>query len=259
AEQRAQKLQEMMNAFQKEHGLPPTNIEVFKDSGAGIGGGYGDGKISLPESALMGDPKELIEKLYHEGVHNGQDSLVIRKLADELKIGKEPTAEQIQKLQELYKTSTNGELSEGYLKDVLKIRDGKPLSAEELARAELAEKAFKEDPMRSGKLEQLASEYKAVNGEMQKFFDLSKNPGASEDLVKKMSEDPELTKKLFGGEPPENVKQLIEAYKAGQSGEKFPKAQADKVLSEQLSKRNKELNEAIDAALTQYKKNANEQ
>jgi hypothetical protein len=78
----------------------------------------------------------LVEVARHEFKHFEQDVLCLRKLADELNIGRRPTKDQAERLTHLYKQRSGNELSDHLLTDVMQIRDGQKLSAAEQKRAD---------------------------------------------------------------------------------------------------------------------------
>src|SRR5207253_1094794 len=80
-----------------------------------------------------------------EFVHSEQDSLIIRNMADKAQVGKTATADQVKALQDSYKQQAGGNLSEDHLKEVLRARDGRSLSKDEIARAEDLTKSFKDN------------------------------------------------------------------------------------------------------------------
>src|SRR5262249_19904464 len=158
---------------------------------------------------------QLLERVYHEFTHNRQDGLVIRSLADEIKIGKSATPDEIAKLKDLYRERTRGELSDDHLQKVLRSRDGKQLGADEKTLADQYAKAFHDLPQGSTELNQLEDRYFAVKAEREKLSSAD-NLAAANDLTKRLAEDKgTLAKALFGSDTlPPPVRALVDAYKA---------------------------------------------
>src|SRR5207247_1560653 len=115
-----------------------VQVKQYEDLGS-AGASYQDGQIRLKANDLYNqkDTAGLIERMYHEFAHNEQDSLIVRNLADELKVGGTATAEQKQQIAEVYKQRTGSDLSTNHLDEVLRVRDGKPLTPEQQERAQL--------------------------------------------------------------------------------------------------------------------------
>ncbi len=254
--QRGEELQRLMNEMAREKGFPVTEVVVATDAAVPVA--YSDGRIVISEAALAGrDPQTILKQLFHESIHAEQDSLVIRKLADELKIGKNASPEDIDKLQKLYKERTNVELPDNKMKTVLEARDGKALAPDELARANDIEKAFKDYPWHRPDIIRVQEEYGEINRCLTQLDNPSENPNAPEDLIVQLSEDNgTLTKKLFGTEEmPPKVKELVQAMKRG---EELPEG-ADKLLKDALAPRRNETFGKIHEAYVEYEKSLLEQ
>lgn len=256
ATERAAELQKLMDDFNDAHGLPRSKIKLSgKDMGA-EGASYADGVIEVSEADLLGkvDKATLIERLYHEAVHNQQDALVVRSLADELKVGKSASADEARRLKDLYKERTGRELSDEHLSEVLKTRDGKPLTPEQAVRAKEAADSFKDYPFNRPEYQEAMDHWKVVKEQLANF---EKNPKASQELIEKLSKDDgTLSKHLFGTDkPPKDVQALIDGFKANGS---VPKESADNALKPLLNKRNAELHDVAVKAIQDYHKNLNE-
>jgi len=149
--ERALQVQEHLNKFADQHGLPHLEVKAERNLPSGEAQ-YLDGRISIKESALTdgNNIPKLVEKAYHEFVHNEQDGTIVRGLADELKILRLTGIEArdnaaIAKLQKLYYERTDMQLSNEHAREVLKVRNGEWLTHTERARAELLAKQFRDN------------------------------------------------------------------------------------------------------------------
>ncbi|HEY9783822.1 MAG TPA: hypothetical protein V6D17_00380 [Candidatus Obscuribacterales bacterium] len=254
AQQRAAELQKLMNDFTDKHGLPRTKIETTKGKAGPEGASYADGKIEIAEGDLMGkvDPHTLIERLYHEAVHNEQDALVVRSLADELKIGKTANADEAAAMKKLYEERTGRTLSDEHLREVLRVRNGEELSPEQTLRAKEAAKAFKDYPFNRPEYEANMESHRAVSKELEKLSD----PASANNLMDRLAhDDGSLGRTLFGREsPPPEVAALLKKHRTGQASAEEVKS----VLGPILQKRQSELYQYQIDTIKDYYNNLNE-
>jgi hypothetical protein len=127
-------LNENLNAFLKQQGLPAVRIELSDDLG-GAQATYvgGAGLIKLDSRQLNRPASWLINHVTHEATHFEQDNLLIRRAADQLDIGASATPEQMQAVA-LKLISKQPDMD--FIAAALEARAGKPLSPDEQARAD---------------------------------------------------------------------------------------------------------------------------
>ena len=148
----------------KELGIPTVEVNFSHDLVERRRGQYrtGHGIVELRDNlGLQGDrpSPQLLATLMHEIGHAEQDALMIRRLGDELKIGPNATPEERTKLREEFVRRTEGKTAPTDAEDlraradrfddkwterVLKEGGGKPLTAEQAARADGLFKAHTE-------------------------------------------------------------------------------------------------------------------
>ncbi len=255
---RTKEVQKLLDEFADAHGLPRTKVKVLNnenmggiDGGGAPSGSYVDGELRINKAGILSNENsgKLIDTVYHEFVHNEQDALIIRGLSDELKIGKSAKPEEIAEVRALYKERTGGKLSDEHLNEVLRVRDGKPLTAEETIRAgELAE-AFKNSDLIQPEFFVQGDDYRVAKS---KYDKLSQDPRESYNLVKDLAEDNgTLAKHLFGDEVPPSVKSLIERYKTGNKAD-WPSEQATNILESALADRLDDINNTRLEAFRKY-------
>ncbi|HEY9678875.1 MAG TPA: hypothetical protein V6C76_12775 [Drouetiella sp.] len=146
-----------INNFLEKNNLP--RIDLITDSESGnLGWLKPGGQLGIRDYLLNAHDIDFraVDTLVHELTHLRQDTLTVRRLADEMQIGKEATQEQLEQLATKYMErwtdpsrdqtapqsqnessipQLTGERLEEYLQNILRIRDGKPLTQEELVDA----------------------------------------------------------------------------------------------------------------------------
>ncbi len=210
-----------------------------------MSGLYNDGTIKIRQSDLLkiSDSASFMETTYHEFVHNQQDGLVMRSVLDyvEKQTGAHLQPQDIDRMRQLekqlsethalpadqldeltrikkevndvreaYKEKSGRDFSDDHLKEVIRARDGHPLSLEERLRAHQLGDAFK-NMANPGEAFVKAGNYLAVvTTELQKL----QQPGGAKYLVRRLSaNDPELSRRLFDSSvPPPEVQELINQY-----------------------------------------------
>lgn len=230
---RAEALQKTVNEFTRAHKLPPVQIRVLEHIN-GAGGHYvrgnGDFRVTVADLLNPAAGAELAGTLYHEVVHLQQDTLVLRKIMDDLKISQlsaDPTtrAEQLNRIRERYNTDTGAQLPEAgkeksrwesFMEDVATIRDGKALSDLERTKADMLAKSFKDGSALGLKFQQTADAVRVLENELNRLKDRSGNRVA-EDLVARLAaegrEGDVLRSQFFGEKPSGALYDLVEQYR----------------------------------------------
>src|SRR4030095_15918263 len=246
AHERAGQIQNMFDKYAESKGLPKPQI-VLEDIPGG-GGYYRDGKLHLDKSTIVAnkEPAKLIDTIYHEFAHHEQDSLIIRMIAEENKIGHPPTAEQLQTLHEKYKKDIGQDVSDDHLKEVLRAGDGQPrLNDEQVARAVDMIDGWRNIHQLGESYRQAEVDMVAISGEIEKL----QNPTSAvpaRDLIEKLSQDDgKLCEQLFGtASPPEDIQKLIESYKKWEKrepGAMWAESDAKNQLMSRLGDRHSDL------------------
>ncbi|HEY9871511.1 MAG TPA: FHA domain-containing protein [Candidatus Obscuribacterales bacterium] len=259
--QRGQQLQDAFDAFTAQHGLPKVQVKVYDDLGA-AGAAYANGTIRVRAADLLNNQRssEFIGLIYHEMVHNEQDFLVLRSLADEVGIGKQATKEQAAHLKKLYEERTGYPVSDEHMDAVLKARNGEPLDAAQTARAVDLTKAFKDTPNLGKEFSEAGNHFRITKRELDALR--AGRPEAAHDLIQKLADDPgPLAKHLFGDSVPPDVQALIDVAKRRGAGENvpWPDVDAGQVLEQKLWGRLKEINNYRKQALADYMSGIHEQ
>ncbi len=256
---RTKEIQRLMDDFADAHGLPRTKVKVKNnenmggiEDGTAPSGSYADGELRLNKSAILSNENsaQLIDTVYHEFMHNEQDTLIIRALSDELRIGKTANSEEAAQIRRAYTERTGLKLSDEHLNEVLRVREGKQLSAHEHARAKELAEGFKNHESRiKPEFFEQGTHYNVTKSKYEK---LAADPRESYNLVKELASDNgTLAKHLFGKEVPPSVKNLIERYKAGDVSN-WPSEQASNVLASALADRLDNLNSTRLDAFRKY-------
>lgn len=147
----------------KELGINAPAIEFFEPGNKAENRGEyyaGKGKILINDSLLasgLAPTDAFLGTLFHEIGHLEQDSLGVRRLADELKIGKQATADEMQKLRELYKDKyKQRELpEEKFIREALAERNGVTLTEGQAVRADKLIDAFAQRQLEADRQEAL--------------------------------------------------------------------------------------------------------
>ncbi|HEY9677793.1 MAG TPA: hypothetical protein V6C76_07275 [Drouetiella sp.] len=150
---RTSDLQDSLNQFLQKHNLPQIELKSSDDLGRFSGTYSAGGVVSMDTRLLEGGKLHpvTVEVATHELTHLRQDVLFVRKIADELNIGKNATPEQIQRLRAEYDehwrldvdlsdvehlrkkdSLINDEQRNQFLGNVLRLRDGNRLTESEL-------------------------------------------------------------------------------------------------------------------------------
>jgi hypothetical protein len=244
-DERTAQVQELMNKFTDERGLPRVKVDLADPAFLNNAhGGYVDGKLHLNRDLVVGnkEPAALIETMYHELVHAEQDSLVIRALAEEVGAGHPPTSEQLAQLQQKYKQETGIDVSKEHLEETLRAaKDKPPLTDDEMARASYLIEDWASRPLSDPAYVKAGQDLSVVNSELSKLTAHPPLPTASLNLVEKLSQDNgTLCRHLFGTDtPPADVARLIDAYRRMQAGQRltWPGEAANSILAQHLQGR----------------------
>lgn len=133
---RREQIQQVADQFTQEHGL--SKVEIIVDEGAGPLGSYGNGKLRLQREYFTGrDNVGLAGTLYHELLHHEQYTLMVRRLADRMDIGREATEADRTDLKERYDIWLSKELPDNYMDDILASRNGERLTEQQAAAADI--------------------------------------------------------------------------------------------------------------------------
>ncbi len=208
-DRRASDLTQTINEFARAHGLPSIRVSHAQDLGAAAANyNTGTGIMTIRDERLLSPDRtaELVGSTYHELVHSEQDVIIMRSVADELGIGKMATAEQIAEMQKrlLETAKINADMKR--VVQVLKLRDGVPLTEEEKERADLLAQGFRINKRVDYK--DTGDDFRMIAREL-KIID-EKNAGYI--LTDKLmnSKSGLLSKHLFGDTtPPKEVKAIM--------------------------------------------------
>ncbi len=135
---RKEHLQSALDKITARHGLPSIEFDYLKGKNASGEYSNGHGKLAVDRDFMVGDTlkTQSLDLTLHELTHFEQDVLVIRRMADGLGIGKKANPEQLDQLAKAYDVLTGDAPSRGFLQNVLENRAGKPLSSQQIARAD---------------------------------------------------------------------------------------------------------------------------
>lgn len=126
-------------------GIPNVKVELVLPEHMGSAvATYGDGVIRINKAEMLNDKAvaDLLGTVYHELVHNEQQTTILRALADELKLGAKPTETDMKVLRELYKDRTGRNMPDEYARRVMDLRNGTELPETAAARAQSLMEAF---------------------------------------------------------------------------------------------------------------------
>lgn len=185
----------------KEMGIMPPTLDFYVPLGERNEnlGEYtaGEGKVQINDKLVTtgkNPSAEFLSTLFHEIGHQEQDTLGVRRLADELKIGKNASADEVKKLRELYKERhARHEIpNEKFINDVLTQRDGVMLTDGQAQRAEKLIDAFRQRQLESDR-----------QHDLERYSEkMSKN-------AKYLKDKAPIVITLGTGDPVENAKQLL--------------------------------------------------
>ncbi|MBC7996883.1 MAG: hypothetical protein IAF58_03005, partial [Leptolyngbya sp.] len=196
----------------KEMGITVPKVRFFSPSpgdsadGSSIGG---SNRIILSTRLLNNQETlnaQFLDTLFHEVSHVEQDNLVVRRLADELKIGKTASPAEIDALRDLYAKRQKTERGRSsFFEEVLKVRDGQPLNETQAARADALIESFRDHSefearesslkRRADKLTRTAKEI-AGGAPLEKFVSTSDPEGSVKKLLKTKTLTSEMSETL---------------------------------------------------------------
>lgn len=212
----------------------------------------GTGRLFVKDEALKGTQPlaEVVKALVHELDHNIQDSLVVKKLTNDV-TGSEkahPSEEQIEEIRSRYQAMVGQVLEKGYLLQVLQHE--RKLSGDDLARVKAVSESFK----RVKVMDDLRQDRHIVS---RGLSNIRYERGASTVLEEVMKPGNELlAKRLFGAEPSPMAEELIAACN---SGRWLTDAYITSRMQEILTARMEQLNARIDELYPIYRSWAHEQ
>lgn len=136
-------LRRPLDNLASESGLPEPRLasKITFPEEPDVNGSYsiGKGRLLVKERLLMNSDRpsaELISTIAHELAHHEQDTLIIRCLADELRIGTKASAIEKQQLAQLYIDKTGyHQLADSFVDHVLTVRNGQQLTEGQAKRA----------------------------------------------------------------------------------------------------------------------------
>lgn len=255
--ERVDDVQWVMDEFTQANGLPKVSVKAGQGHYmSGAAASYRPGEITLHPDQLLGkgNTLDLIEAGYHELTHHEQNFTIVRKLADELKIGNSANISEAEmaQLRQLFKERTNQAMPESVAKEMLAARsklEPLALTAAEKARAGALEQAIAKNAPAGEKLVELGNDFRTIKS-LLKPFQLGKDPNAAFKLLQRLNENGSeaLNQRLFGTPTPPNAVQVfadrVEAHlKYGtDSWTKQEATAATKLLQETMEKRLKEIN-----------------
>ncbi len=254
-------LQAAVNKFANAQGLPEVKVLLQEDKFMpGAAAKYVDGTIILRKSSLL-NPEEapdLIGNMYHELAHNEQDYLIIRSLADEIRVGAELTTRQILEIKELYAERTGGTLRDEYLLKAISQRDGYYLSPENTARAKELAEAFKNNAPVGQAWIDAGNTFRTVRGDLKR---LEEGNDGSFKLIRDIAGNAKHAQRLFGDEIPPDVRVLIDLYQRKVKGEDiaWPDEKAKEVLTDHITRRMEGINVERREAYDRYMAGSHEQ
>ncbi len=241
--------------------LPEPKIEFAVMDNAVAGYRFGKGIVVMKPDTKYYTSKEALDdrarSVIHEMTHLEQDTLITRKLADDLKVGASFSDKDIEALQEAYKKAFPGpELDADFAKRILALRNGVPLTQGEVARVEKLSKVRTRDLIRKLTVANCDRDIDILN-EMDKLLKPTSEKSAPEAKVntarfyKQFADSPEKFRDLFGTEPSPEVAKIIEQFKTLMDGEvprPFNVENAREALKTCLEKQYNTLRSGNDAA-----------
>ncbi|MDX1987136.1 MAG: hypothetical protein SFV17_10670 [Candidatus Obscuribacter sp.] len=253
--ERVDDVQWVMDEFTQANGLPKVTVKAGQGHYmSGAAASYRPGEITLHPDQLLGkgNSLDLIEAGYHELTHHEQNFTIVRKIADELKIGNNAGEGEVAQLRKLFKERTNQVMPENVAQEMLAARgklEPMPLTAAEKVRAGALEQAIAKNAPAGEKLVELGNDFRTIKS-LLKPFQLGKDPNAAFKLLQRLNENGSeaLNQRLFGTPTPPNAVQVfadrVEAHlKYGtDSWTKQEATAATKLLQETMEKRLKEIN-----------------
>ncbi len=234
---------------------PTVEFSVFENAMAA----YKPGKgviVMKPETKYYKGSDALNERtrlMIHEMTHLEQDTLMIRRLADDLKIGKSFTDKDVEALQKAYE-SPGKSLDADFARRVLTLRAGVPLTKSESQRVDNLMNVQVRDWIRHLTV-------KRCDRDFQLLLSLDKSLRPRGELApaektintanayKRFADSPERFKELFGIEPSPEVAKIMEKFKNLREGEvpyTFNSKDASDALKDCLEKRYRVLESATD-------------
>lgn len=260
---RTAELQSMMDKFAQENGLPKARIILAEAGDLGNAKGlYHDGIVRLNalEALSAKDPASLLDTLYHEFVHNQQDSLIIRKFIDQFeasmgpgyKLHQPPTPYELEAIRALYKQRGLGGVSDQHLGDVIAARGGRELTQEQ---GKIAEALMKD--WSRGDLPSYHRYWDNINFIDQELANISEHSGVAKILDRLAKDtDGKWSQSLFGtNPPPAEVQAIISRLKNGSGVDTIDAHQA---LRRAIVKNRQQLMEMQQALYKDYISSAQE-
>lgn len=212
-ENRAKDLEIALNAFLSEQRLPEVSVRVA-DAPSGQHGFYHQGRITLSAKEVY-TPKlssEQIGILAHELAHHNQDNLRLRMIADNLKIGKTASTQQIETLRdvaaafdqfpELKAEANHLRLPAELVENMIKVRNGERLNARDLRLAREIDAENRKPQQHFPATNDTYNAARQLENVLAQIGELRKERPTADvyDLVKMAREQPATFKDVFGFE-----------------------------------------------------------
>lgn len=263
---RAKELENAINEYAREKGLPPIKIELREDSMmGGAKAKYRDGVITLNRSDLINDEggAKLIGSAFHEFTHSDQHNTILRDLADKLEIPRSFGVADLDTLAQMYFDRTGRNVDVDYLRSVLETRsqlDNMELPFEDQLRVPALVEAMKNNSPAGDLFKSTGDSFRVANSSLKKMN--GKDPNAVVKILKQMHQEgatgTKFNQHIFGvDEPPAQFTEYFDAvnrYLAGDNDAWNPAiaARAREEVRQLLQERLQEINDIRRDAYNRY-------
>jgi hypothetical protein len=234
-ELRRQQLQEMLDSFASDHGLPAVKLELVDhlDTAGAYAPGEGTIKISRSDLARAHGGDALVTTLFHEYLHSDQDHLLVRQMIEEERIKNPnlPIADLLLAVQDNYRKTFNYNLSNEMVLEAARLQEERgPLQAYEKERARYLQEQWT-DHLDTPRYKYLSDTLRVIETQLNRLAGTSETK--VDRLLFHLNENPMLRERLFGGESeiPQTIRELMDAQRAGNA---FDRATAELLLIEHL-------------------------
>lgn len=216
--ERAASIQQAMDKFTEANNLPRVEVHHGQNSDmVGANARYNDGRMYLHPDQMLGSRRtaDIFESAYHELTHHDQRFTIGRAVADELNIGANYTANELDIFGKVYEFRTGQKISPEQSRLLLDARAKQTtLHLDEVGtnRAYVMAEAFKANSPAGAKLVELGNDFRVVRGKLSSLRNPDE-PNSVEHLLLKLMEDKDeqLSRRLFGSaQPPKEVVQFYQ-------------------------------------------------
>jgi hypothetical protein len=132
-------IQKMMDQLADSQGLPHVKVKLtvdgrMADGARGLFNHY-DGTLELRRSDFMGKSLSAsdLNTMYHEFVHSEQNALILRSIAEDIKVSKDLTPAEVEQLRSEFKKRVDSDISPARIDEVLGVSRRKDIK--EIAQA----------------------------------------------------------------------------------------------------------------------------